>query len=207
MTVQTSERVREEPVRALRLHLVGPVPAHHATDAPYADERLPMSPSRSYLTGFLVPSNAPEDQRSDEASQEELDLAGDADIEGDEDREPEKAAARRVIFPSSIGLSVLVPRSATEIDATASWGDYAPEEQQSAASEPSEGQRAADNAPVPRDRVWVRTARTASVRVPVPELGAKSRALDVPGSNGLKTTRARDTRVATRLVSPLALER
>lgn len=40
MTPQTSERVREELVRALRLDLVGPA-AHHPADVAYAAERLP----------------------------------------------------------------------------------------------------------------------------------------------------------------------
>src|SRR5687768_12169010 len=114
--METSREVREDLVKALRLDLVGPDPEHHSEDAGYADERLPMRPSRWYLTGFLVPRSAPEDQRSDEASQEEMDLAGDADTDADDDVQPDKAAARRVFFPSSIGSSVLVPKRTEVLD-------------------------------------------------------------------------------------------
>jgi hypothetical protein len=70
MSPQYAEQVRGDLIKALRLDLVGPVPTHHPADQAWADERLPMSPSRWYLTGFLVPHNAPEEQRADEASQE-----------------------------------------------------------------------------------------------------------------------------------------
>lgn len=183
MSVQTSDRVREELVRALRLDLVGPA-AHHPPDAVYERERLPMSPSRWYLTGFLVPSSAPEEQRSDEASQDELDLAGDADIDGDDDQEPDKPPARRVLFPSSIGLSVLVPEGAVAIEATASWGDYVLKAPDDAAD--GEAEREPGAPPVPRDQVWSRTGRSQLVHVPIPEPGAASRSIDVPGSGGLK---------------------
>ena len=186
MTARTSAQIREEMVRALRLDLVGPA-ANHPPDGVYATERLPMSPMRWYLTGFLVPSNAPDDQRSDEASQEELDLAGDADIDGDEDTMPEKQAARRVMFPSSLGLSVLVPQGVQAIDAIVSWGDYEPERDPAAPAEaPREGGPDAAPPPVPRDRVWKRTPRNESVRVPIPEPGAKSRPILVANSGGLK---------------------
>lgn len=56
-----------------------------------------------------------------------MDLAGDADIAGDDDRAPEQQAARRVQFPSSIGLSVLVSKECEALDAMVSWGDYTPE--------------------------------------------------------------------------------
>src|SRR5437016_3112266 len=169
MAIQTSEQVREDLVRALRLDLVGPVPTHHPEDGPLAAERLPMSPSRWYLTGFLVPHAAPEEQRSDEASQEELDLAGDADAEGDEDRAPEKTAARRVLFPSSIGVSVLIPVGVEELEAVASWGDY---DREVPPAEPGEGQSAGGGAnPPSRDSTWQRTQRTETVRIRVPEPG------------------------------------
>jgi hypothetical protein len=191
MIPQASQRVREEIVRALRLDLVGPS-AHHPVDAAYQAERLPMSPSRWYLTGFLVPSTAPDDQRSDEASQEELDLAGDADIDGDDDQIPEKAAPRRVLFPSSIGLSVLLPNNVANFQARVSWGDYAPEqpstktEEQSSSTESVEKDQPAAALPPTRDQVWVRTPRLESVSIPIPEIAARSRPIEVPNSGGLR---------------------
>ena len=128
---QTSAEVREGLVRALRLDLVGPRQGQER-DAEYERERLPMSPSRWYLTGFLVPSEAPDEQMSDDAGQEEMDMAGDADIDGDDDVIPDKGPAKRIIFPSSIGLSVLVPAGVDTHDAIVSWGDYKPEAQEGA---------------------------------------------------------------------------
>ncbi|MES2177838.1 MAG: DISARM system helicase DrmA [Gemmatimonadota bacterium] len=182
---QTSVEVRDDVVRALRLDLVGPM-ANLESDAKYASERLPMSPSRWYLTGFLVPSNAPDEQRSDEASQEEMDLAGDSDIDGDEDVAPEKGAAKRLIFPASIGLSVLIPEGTDGLDAVITWGDYVPEPKASAATEGGEVDAAVGAVPIPRDQVWVRTPRSQSVRVPISAPGSKSKAVDVPGSGGIK---------------------
>jgi hypothetical protein len=49
---------------------------------------------------------------------------GDDDQPGADEAPP----ARRGQFPSSIGLSVLVPADATELRVTARWGDYIPRE-------------------------------------------------------------------------------
>ena len=100
-----AKEVRSQFVDALRLELVGP-DATRSLGMP--DEVLPQPPSRWYLTGFLVPLEADESQRSDETSTEELDRAGDA--KGTDDAvPPEPTAARRAFFPSSMGVSILVP--------------------------------------------------------------------------------------------------
>ena len=65
--------VRSELIGALRLDLVGP-----ANGTELEAEVLSQAPSRWYLTGFLVPLEAGEDQRSDETSQDEID-SGDGD--------------------------------------------------------------------------------------------------------------------------------
>ena len=49
-----------------------------------------------------------------------------SDAGGDDDAAPEPAAARRAFFPSSMGLSLLVPRDAKELRVTVRWGDYQP---------------------------------------------------------------------------------
>jgi len=184
MTVQTSNEVRGDMVRALRLDLVGPM-AHLPEDDEHAAERLPMGPSRWYLTGFLVPTSAPEEQRADEASQEEMDLAGDADIDGDEDVAPEKGAARRIIFPASIGLSVLIPDGVDALDAVVTWGDYEPEIDEPRGSG-DENDRDTPSMSITRDRVWKRTARSETVRIPIEAAGKKSVSVAVPHSGGLK---------------------
>ena len=57
-----SPRVREYMAEALRLDLVGPGARYEL-----AEERLPgwVRSSNSYLSGFLVPSDAPPEQRSE----------------------------------------------------------------------------------------------------------------------------------------------
>src|ERR1700752_5185718 len=98
----TSVEVRESLVEALDLDLVGP-----ELGSKHESETLPMPPSRWYLTGYLVPFMAPESQRREVTSDDELELVGSAGA--DDDAQPERASARKVFLPSSIGFSVLVP--------------------------------------------------------------------------------------------------
>ena len=108
--------VRSQLVEALRLDLVGP---ENGTDLD--EEILPQAPSRWYLTGFLVPLEAGEDQKSDETAQDELDspaTGGDATMTS-----PEPPAAAAAFFPSSIGLSLLVAKE-HELQVEVNWGDY-----------------------------------------------------------------------------------
>jgi hypothetical protein len=141
----TSADVRARLTHALRLDLIGP-----EADEPQAGETLPLAPSRFYLTGFLAPLHAPAAHKRDEDEQGELEAAaaGVGTEEDDSTREP--PAAKRGHFPSSIGVSVLVPRDATILKVTARWGDYEPLEQ--------DGQPTGE---------WRRTERTASVPVPI----------------------------------------
>jgi len=83
MGLTTSADVRSFLTHALRLDLIGPDP-----DEPQASEVLPIAPSRWYLTGFLVPWNAPAQQkRDDNDTQGELEY-GDASAAADEDNDP-----------------------------------------------------------------------------------------------------------------------
>ena len=114
----TPLEVREELVDALRLDLVGPIGplGNH-------NEVLTQTPSRWYLTGFLVPADADAEQRCDPTSDDELDQA--AEPAGlDDDDTPEKPAARRSYLPSSMGISVLLPAEANELDAVIRYGEY-----------------------------------------------------------------------------------
>src|SRR5205823_8593470 len=85
---------------------------------------LPQAPSRWYLTGFLVPVDADEAQKTDETAGEEVDSGDDSN--GDDATTTDRAADRRTSFPPSMGLSLLLPASAKELKATVRWGDYAP---------------------------------------------------------------------------------
>src|SRR4051794_3019350 len=110
--------VRRKLVQTLGLDLIGP-----DRDSELLNEVLPQAPSRWYLTGFLVPIDAAEDQKVDEAGDEGVDEASDAGGT-DDAATPETAAARRAFFPSSMGLSLLVPKDAKELHVTVRWGDY-----------------------------------------------------------------------------------
>lgn len=114
----TSFEVREQLVRALQLDLLGP-----DADVGNPAEVLPHTPSRWYLTGFLIPVDAPESQKADETVEEELDAQGEgADI--DESTSNEGPAFHKSHYPSSCGMSFLVPKEASSVKVRVVWGDY-----------------------------------------------------------------------------------
>lgn len=113
--------VRSHLIDALQLDLIGPTP----TDLIHAEEILDQPPSKWYLTGFLAPHNATIDQRSDDTSDDELDAASRVGA-GDDEISPEKPAARKGFFPSSMGVSLLVPNDTQKLIIHVSWGDYTP---------------------------------------------------------------------------------
>lgn len=57
----TAKDVRGQLIDALELDLIGPRPGQ-PSHARYAEEVLPIAPSKWYLTGFLVPDQAPVQQ-------------------------------------------------------------------------------------------------------------------------------------------------
>jgi hypothetical protein len=105
-------------VQALGLDLIGP-----DRGSELLNEILPQAPSRWYLTGFLVPIEAGEAQKADESAVEGVDELSDAGGT-DDATTPEPAASRRALFPSSMGLSLLVPKEAKELHVTVRWGHY-----------------------------------------------------------------------------------
>lgn len=100
---------RSRLVSALKLELLGPESE---------DEVLTESPLTKYVTGMLAPfgSSVPEEEH-DEA------LTG-----GGEDEESGAvdtlAPMSQALSPSSIGLSFLLPLTATEVRLDVSWGEY-----------------------------------------------------------------------------------
>lgn len=118
----TSNDVRAQLIDALQLDLIGPRTGY-AAHARYAEEVLPIAPSKWYLTGFLVPYEAPATQRSDDDGDETLDEIGEK-IEADDDNTPEQASARKAYFPSSLGLSVLVSADTAQLQVKVLWADY-----------------------------------------------------------------------------------
>ncbi|HEX4999628.1 MAG TPA: DISARM system helicase DrmA [Terriglobia bacterium] len=116
--------VRGRLVEALQLDLVGPGPGHA-----FAEELIPgrVRPSTWYLTGFLMPAATPAEQSGDADSDEDL---GEAAEDGGlaEENTEEQRPAKKSYFPSSMGLSFLVPASMRRLSVVVDWGDYTRDE-------------------------------------------------------------------------------
>lgn len=195
-----SVEIRADLVAALRLDLVGPDNAHA-----FAHELLPDRPSRWYLTGFLVPTEAPTEQKTDETSNDEIDSGGDAGGMDDAST-PEKAAARKSLLPSSMGLSVLVGPGVESLAALVAWGDYLFE---GGVAEPADGGPTVETAEELHDsppgtagtgaggagsgaspagaapKGYRREPRAESVTLTLPAAGGKPHVFPVPNSGGL----------------------
>ena len=114
---------RSEPrlhlVRALEADLVGPF-----TLDPMSIETLALAPTRWYLTGFLAPQHA---KPPDPALEDGEFAAGDDEDEND-GTTTDQAPKGAVMFPASIGLSVLLPPVAGKSDrirVTLTYAEYA----------------------------------------------------------------------------------
>jgi hypothetical protein len=176
----TAVEVRQQLVQALSLDLIGP-----GKGSPLEAEILPQHPSAWYKTGFLVPFGAGEHQRLDETVAEEISQGSDP---GDQDEAgtPEPAAARRAYLPSSMGLSLLVPADATQVQVTARWGDYRREEDKAnPQGEVSKSAPTAGGDSAGRD-FWMRTQREHKLTLQLPEQTATPKEFEVPDSKGMK---------------------
>ena len=160
-----SSEVREQMANALTLDLVGPV-SDLPAGAHLVREILPgtSTPSRWYLTGFLAPFESNIEDKSDEDSGEQMDLIPKA-TGVDDEAAPEASSTRKTPYPSSIGMSVLLPKGTRKITATVTWGDYRPVEDKEQVSG------------------WQRKPKSAQVEVPIAGAKAKYR---VPDSDGLE---------------------
>src|SRR5436190_19668043 len=100
-----SAAVRGHLVEALEADLIGPFAgsARHAT----AEEVLELPPSRWYVTGFLIPEEAPEPE--DAEADDELGSGDDEDDDAPEAKADEAPRVRPQL-PRSLGLSVILPR-------------------------------------------------------------------------------------------------
>jgi hypothetical protein len=168
----TSATIRSQLIEALQLDLIGPTP----DDTDHSEEILSQAPSKWYLTGFLVPYEASAEERSDPLSNDDIDEVGQVSP-GDDENTPEAASARRALFPSSMGLSFLVPSTAQELSITVQWGDYAPlqeDEDQAIAQAETRLQTFTS-------RQWQRTPRREFLT-----LSLTNQHISVPNSNGLK---------------------
>jgi hypothetical protein len=164
-----SAEVRADLDRTLRLDLVGPEPGHA-----HEKEVLGEPPSRFYLCGFLVPLDAPEQQKFDPTSLDEVEGVADAGAgeSGDDGGTADPPSARKSFFPSSIGLSVIVPKGVDSLSAWVAWGDYVLK------AVPVEGSERFR-------REWHRQQRHEPVSLP---LSHGTHDVDVPNSDGLRLT-------------------
>jgi hypothetical protein len=164
---KTALEVRERLVEALKLDLVGPWAGHAL-----AEERLPgwVRPSNWYLTGFLIPSGTPPEKAADADEDDDVSEIPESAGLAEENNE-ERKAAKKGFFPSSMGLSFLVPKEARALTVTVRWGDYAQAEIEGADSKPMS--------------VWQRQPREATV--PVALAGVSEPVVHrVPDSGGLQ---------------------
>ena len=165
----TSREVRSELTRALMLDLVGPQDTNrfaHGSDSVLGDlnEVLSQAPSRWYLTGFLVPRDAPPEQAVLADSDDEMEAAGEGGM--DDDAVPERSAgAKKQRLPSSMGLSFLIPKESKALACEVIWGDY----------KLLQGEAESES------QQWARKPRRETVTIPL-----ASKEHKVPNSDGLR---------------------
>ena len=155
---------RERLVEALNLDLVGPWAGHR-----YAAERLRgwTRPSNWYLTGFLIPANAPPEAQADRDEDDDLSTVPEDSGLAEESAE-ERKTAKKGFFPSSIGLSFLADAGTEQISVQARWGDY-------------ERREVADGKEGGKVDVWERQPQEHTVAIAL-----RPGMRDVPSSGGMK---------------------
>lgn len=187
LSMSDSISVRSYLTNALRIDLIGPRPQ----DAELQNERLPQAPSRWYLTGFLVPTNAPDEQRAQD-NEEEFDEPVEPSQGSDDSSTPDRGSGKQNFLPSSMGLSIIVDDETTRLDVKVSWGDYAPESNEKGnTSANGETGPADDNgkdkSSQRRFSPWVRRPHTESVTINLSKVKTGRPAkFNIPDSNGLE---------------------
>ena len=177
-----SSDVRARLVEALKLDLVGPWAGHA-----FAEERLPVwvRPSNWYLTGFLIPSGSPPEKSGDADEDDDVDVIPESAGLLEESSE-ERKAAKKGFFPSSMGLSFLVPKETRVLTVLVRWGDYVHSEIEDADGKPMS--------------VWQRKPREETVTVALAGASRDILPHNVPHSSGLQLE------VVERLISAKDLE-
>ncbi|BAZ10550.1 helicase-like protein [Calothrix sp. NIES-4071] len=169
--IKTSAEIRQHLIEALQLDLVGATP----DDIDYIEEIIDQAPSKWYLTGFLVPYGASVEQRTDETANEDVDEVG--SVAADDDGIPEKTFAKKACFPSSMGLSLLVNENTTHLNATITWGDYAPYKE-NLDNETQEKE--------PMSGCWKRIPHQVELIIPLGNNYHQNSTIPIPDSNGLQ---------------------
>ena len=135
-----SAQVRSQLVTALEVELIGPTQrVLRALGAEAGDlemEALDRLPSSWYPTGFLVPTETDLSLKCDDTADDDFAAANGVDLRkpkkanseykpgsGDDGDSSESGPTKPQLFPSSIGVSVLLPPGG-ELQLIAGWGDY-----------------------------------------------------------------------------------
>ncbi len=141
--MSNSAKIRSKIIDSLVLDLIGPsenlmnqfkLDNKEEEISELREEILDRGPSRWYQTGFLIPSETNTDSKADDTSDDELagidgqnlnrsDQASRTNASADDTGESEKGPARKVFFPSSIGVSFLLAES-SELEVQITWADY-----------------------------------------------------------------------------------
>jgi len=172
-----SAQVRSQLVTALELELIGPtqrVLQVLGADAEGLEkEALDRMPSSWYPTGFLVPSETDLSLRCDDTADDEFAAADGVDLRkpkkantdyrpgsGDDGGSSESGPAKPQLFPSSIGVSVLLPPGG-DLKLVARWGDYV--RLADGASPEGAASVAADEGAGREQQIWQRQPREAKL--------------------------------------------
>jgi hypothetical protein len=135
-----SAQVRSQLVTALELELIGPTQRVLQAIGPEGEgldvEALDRLPSSWYPTGFLVPTDTDLSLKCDDTADDDFAAADGVDLRkpskanseykpgsSDDGGSSESGPAKPQLFPSSIGVSVLLPPDG-ELQLIARWGDY-----------------------------------------------------------------------------------
>lgn len=102
-------RLREDLVESLRTELLGP--------AGGTDERIPQSPTSRYLVGRLAPAGTA-------VAAIEDDGGGAVGADSDDAEVENESPLASALNPSSIGLSMVVGESESEVEVCVTWGEY-----------------------------------------------------------------------------------
>lgn len=158
-----SSAVRSHLVEALEADLIGPFGRKPGDVVSAAPEVLRISPSRWYLTGFLVPRDQGE---IDEPDDEDDDVGAGNDEDDEESAKPDPTVKKVRRLSASMGLSVFVPESTTHLTATVSWADY-------------------QRIEIGDRKHWSRAFAQRTLSVPISDVQLR-KGLALQGSNGLR---------------------
>ena len=213
-TISDSAAARQYLVDALRIDLIGP----RLEDTHLQEERLPQAPSRWYLTGFLVPTGAPPEQKAQD-TEEEMDSLEEVTSGSDDSSAPERGSSKRNFLPSSIGLSILVDDETRLLDVSVQWGDYipGPRDSEDTSSDKEEGLPTQETDGMgKRQWTWIRRPREGNLSIDLATVQpGKSVSFALPNSDGLEvaflarptTVRDFDGERTVRAVSIFAVNR